>query len=106
MSATIVSNEIIFFNPYPISSHERCDTEDFDEKGEEEVLHCTYIGKLFIMSMAFDKNISDSSYDCTDHKNGINFFMRLVKWPKTEVKKCQNLIFKVDFQLQKSFESF
>ena len=55
MSATIVSNEIIFFNPYPISSHERCDTEDFDEKGEEEVLHCTYIGKLFIMSMAFDK---------------------------------------------------
>ena len=29
--------------------------KDFDEKGEEEVLHCTYIGKLFIMSMAFDK---------------------------------------------------
>ena len=39
-------------------------------------------------------------------KKGINFFMRLVKWPKIDVKKCQNLIFKVDFQCQKSFESF
>ena len=85
MSATIVSNEIIFFNPYPISSRARCDTEAFDEEGEAEVLHWTYIGKLFIMSMAFDKNISDSSYDCTDHKNDINFFMRLVKWTKAEV---------------------
>ena len=27
------------------------------------------------------------------------FFTRLVKWPKIDVKKCQNLIFKVDFQL-------
>ena len=34
------------------------------------------------------------------------FFMRLVKWPKIDVKKYQNLIFKVDFQHQKSFESF
>ena len=52
------------------------------------------------------KNISDWSYDCTDHKSGIDFFMRLVKWPKIDVKKCQNLIFKVDFQHQKSFKSF
>ena len=52
MSATIVSNEIIFFNPYPISSHERCDTEDFDEKGEEEVLSCTYLGfKLGLLAI-------------------------------------------------------
>ena len=43
---------------------------------------------------------------CTDHKNGIDFFMRLVKWPKIDVKKCQNLILKVDFQRQKSFKSF
>ena len=56
--------------------------------------------------MEFDKNISDWSHSCTDHKNGIDFFMRLVKWPKIDVKKCQNLIFKVDFQCQKSSESF
>ena len=58
------------------------------------------------MSTLFDKNVSDCSYDCTDHKNGIDFFVRLVKWPKIDVKKCQNLIFKVYFQRQKSFESF
>ena len=62
--------------------------------------------KFFIMSTEFYKNISDWSYDCTDHKNDIDFFMRLVKWPKIDVKKCQNLIFKVDFQHQKSFRSF
>ena len=58
--------------------------------------------KFFIMSTEFDKNISDLSYSCTDHKDGIDFFMRVVKWPKIAVKKCQNLIFKVNFQLQKS----
>ena len=62
--------------------------------------------KFFIMSTEFDKNISDWKYDCTDHKNRFDFFMRLVKWPKIAVKKCQNLIFKVNFQRQKSFESF
>ena len=62
--------------------------------------------KFFIMSTEFDKNISDWGCDSTDHKNGIEFFLRLVKWPKIDVKKCQNLIFKVDFQRQKSFESF
>ena len=35
--------------------------------------------KFFIMSMEFDKNISDWSYVCTDHKNGNDFFMSLVK---------------------------
>ena len=54
----------------------------------------------------FDINISDWRYDCTDHKNGFDFFMRLVKWPKIAVKKCQNLIFKVNFQRQKISESF
>ena len=34
------------------------------------------------------------------------FFMRLVKWPKIDIKKCQNLIFRVNFQHQKSFKSF
>ena len=34
------------------------------------------IVEFFIMSTEFDKNISDWSYDCTDHKNGIEFFMR------------------------------
>ena len=62
--------------------------------------------KIFIISTEFHKNISDWSYDCTDCKNGIDFFMRLVKWPKIDVKKCQNLIFKVDFQCQKSSEFF
>ena len=59
-----------------------------------------------VPSTEFDKNISDWRYDCTDHKNGFDFFMRLVKWPKIAVKKCQNLIFKVNFQHQKSSESF
>ena len=58
------------------------------------------------MSMEFDKNISDWSHSCTDHKNGIDFFMRLVKWPKIVVKKCQSLIFNVNFQRQKLTESF
>ena len=58
------------------------------------------------MSTEFDKNISDWGYDSTDHKNGIEFFLRLVKWPKIDVKKCQSLIFNVDFQHQKSFVSF
>ena len=62
--------------------------------------------RFFIMSTEFDKNISDWSYDCTDHKNSIVFFMRLFKWLKIDVKKCQNLTFKVDFQYQKSFVSF
>ena len=65
-----------------------------------------YKGKFFIMSTEFDKLISDWRYDCTDQKNGFDFYMRLVKWPKIAVKKCQNLIFKVNFQHQKSSESF
>ena len=53
------------------------------------------------------KNIQDWSYDCTDHKNGIDFFfIRLVKWPKIEFKKCQNLIFKVNFQCQNYMNFF
>jgi hypothetical protein len=58
------------------------------------------------MSTEFDKNISDWRYDCTDLKNGFDFFMRLVNWPKIAFKKCQNLIFIVNFQRQKSFKSF
>ena len=61
-----------------------------------------HVSKFFIMSMEFDKNISDWRYDCTDHNNKFDFFMRLVKWPKIAVKKCQNLIFKVNFQCQES----
>ena len=33
------------------------------------------------------KNISDWSHYCTDHNNGNDFFMSLVKWPKIAVKK-------------------
>ena len=51
----------------------------------ERKLQC----KFFIMSMEFDKNISDWSHDCTDHKNGNDFFMSLVKWPKIAVKKAK-----------------
>ena len=58
------------------------------------------------MSTEFDENISDWGYDCTDHKNGFDFFMRLVKGQKIAVKKCQNLNIKANFQRQKSFECF
>ena len=37
-----------------------------------------YLGKFFIMSTEFDKNISDWSHDYTDHKNVNDFFMSLV----------------------------
>ena len=30
------------------------------------------------MSTEFDKNISDLSHDCTDHKNGNDFYMSLM----------------------------
>ena len=49
--------------------------------------------KFFIMSTEFEKNISDWRHDGLDHKNGFDFFMRLVNWPKIAVKKCQNLTF-------------
>ena len=45
--------------------------------------------KFFIMSTEFDKNISDWRHDCTDYKNDLDFFLRLVKWPKIAVKKSQ-----------------
>ena len=45
------------------------------------------LGKFFIMSTEFVKNIWDWSHDCTDHENDIGFFMRLVKWPNIAVKK-------------------
>ena len=47
----------------------------------------TATSKFFIMSMEFDKNISDWWHDCTDYKNDLDFFLRLVKWPKKAVKK-------------------
>ena len=102
---TEISKQWSYYNCYlfyiqsfesQIEANEFCRTA-FGEK---------YIGKFFIMSMEFDKNISDWRYDCTVQKNGFDFFMRLVKWPKIAVKKCQNLIFKVNFQRQKSPESF
>ena len=40
------------------------------------------VRKFFIMSTEFDKNISDCSYDCTDHKNGIDFFWDLLNGQK------------------------
>ena len=39
------------------------------------------------MSTEFDKNISDLRHDYTDYKNDLDFFFRLVKWPKIAVKK-------------------
>ena len=58
------------------------------------------MSKFFMMSMEFDKNISDRRHDCTDYKNDLDFILRLVKWPKIAVKKGQ--IFQ-KFQEQKSF---
>ena len=59
-------------------------------------------GKFFTMSIDFDKNISNCSPDCADCKNTIDFFfIKLVLiWSKIAVKKCQNLIFKVNFYCQ------
>ena len=62
--------------------------------------------KIFITSTEFDDNIFDCRCDSTYHKNELDFFMILVKWPKIAVKKCQNLVFKVNFQRQKISESF
>ena len=53
------------------------------------ILEAGYLCNFFIMSTEFDKNISDWSYEFTDHENGIGFFMRLFKWPKIAVKKSQ-----------------
>ena len=44
------------------------------------------------MSTEFDKNISDCSHDPTDHKNGNDFFMSLIKWPKIAIKKKPNCL--------------
>ena len=56
------------------------------------VLHCSYFtsNKFFIMSTEFEKNNSDWRHDYTDYKNDLDFFFRLVKWPKIAVKKSQN----------------
>ena len=48
---------------------------------------------------SYQRNLIDSDwgYDCTDHKNVIGFFMRLVKWPKIALKKYQiRMIFDVE----------
>ena len=34
------------------------------------------------MSTEFEKDISDLSPDCTNNKTRIDFYFRLVKWPK------------------------
>ena len=47
------------------------------------------LGKFFIMSTEFNKNISDWRHYCTDYKNDLDFFLRLAKWPKIAVKKSQ-----------------
>ena len=39
------------------------------KNNEEFVMGSRSLGKFFIISTEFDKNISDWSYDCTDHKN-------------------------------------
>ena len=57
-------------------------------------------GKFFIMSTEFDKNISDLCHDPTDHKNGNDFFMSLIKWPKQLSKKP----FFLEIQEQKLFK--
>ena len=58
--------------------------------------------KLILLCVLAERTVWGS---CTDHKNAFDFFMRLVKWPKIAIKKSQNLIFKVNFQRQKSSES-
>ena len=43
--------------------------------------------KFFIISTEFNKNIIERSHGCQHHKNEIDFFMRLDKWPKIAVNK-------------------
>ena len=43
--------------------------------------------KFFTISTEFDKNISDWSLDYTNHKNGIDICLRLVKCPKNSCQK-------------------
>ena len=45
-----------------------------------------------LMLHKIDKDVSDWSHDCTDPKNGNDFFMSLVKWPKMAVKKANIFI--------------
>ena len=55
-----------------------------DISDDKNIIEENYEGKFFIMSLEFEKNVSNWSHD---HKNGMDFFMRLVKWPKIAVKK-------------------
>ena len=52
------------------------------------------------------KNISGWNPDYTDDKNSNGFYIRLVKWTTIPVKKCQNLIVKVNFQRLKPSKFF
>ena len=68
-------------------------------------LRTGHIGKFFIMSTEFDKKHFRLMVWLHWSQKWIQFFMRLFKWPKIAIKKYQNLIFKVNFQHQKSSES-
>ena len=72
----------------------------FSQIDSSKEVQIVYRIKFFIMSTEFFKNISDSRHYCTDHKNGNDFFMSLVKWSKIAVKKSQMF---QKFQEQKSF---
>ena len=46
--------------------------------------------KFFIMSMEFDKNISDWRHDCTDYKNDLDFFPRTCEMAKYSRQNFSN----------------
>ena len=53
-----------------------------DISDDKNIIEENYEGKFFIMSLEFDKNISDWSHDCTDHKTGIDFSWDLLSGQK------------------------
>ena len=88
----------LFFNTFfiPLSLEfkyltlEKCFFTAHTENYSNRILFSVYpCCKFFVMSTEFDKNISDWRHDYTDYKNGKDFFMSLVKWPKIAVKKSQ-----------------
>ena len=94
-SVEIIKELAVAVHQFPLAMSRKCRNVyialltpvDFVQKVGKE-WHPLFAGatcKFFIMSTEFDKNISDWRYDCTDYKNGFDFFMRLVKWPEIAV---------------------
>jgi len=56
------------------------------------------------MSTEFDKDISDLSPDCTNNKTRIDFYFRLVKWPKLAINNVFRNIRNKSFSTIQSYK--